>query len=237
MFRPGEVVAITGSSRGIGLGLCAEALRHGAGVAALARDPARAVGLGELAGVHGARIEALACDVTDAASLRAASASVAHRFGRVDVLIANAGISGRTGQDLAALDLGDVRDVFDVDVLGPLRTVRAFLPLLRRGERRLIVHVGSLMGSIADNGSGGWWAYRIAKAALNMASRNLAHELRDDGIASVVVHPGWVRTGMGGSAAPLSVEASAAALMRTVLGLGLGDSGRFVDRDGADLPW
>ena len=93
------------------------------------------------------------------------------------------------------------------------------------------------MGSIADNGSGGAWAYRLSKAALNMASRNLPHDLAGDGIPSVVLHPGWVQTDMGGPGAPLPVSEAVASLVRTIDRLTPEESGAFLDRDGRHLPW
>ncbi len=95
----------------------------------------------------------------------------------------------------------------------------------------------SLMGSLEDNSSGGSWAYRLSKAALNMANRNLALELAPRGILSVVLHPGWVRTDMGGSHAPLALEESVAEMVATIDRLTDEESGRFIDRKGEELPW
>jgi NAD(P)-dependent dehydrogenase (short-subunit alcohol dehydrogenase family) len=95
----------------------------------------------------------------------------------------------------------------------------------------------SLMGSIGDNGSGGSTPYRLSKAALNMASRNLAHELAGDGIPSMVIHPGWVQTDMGGEAAPLTIAESVSAMARTIDGFAAEHSGGFFDRNGERLPW
>ncbi len=95
----------------------------------------------------------------------------------------------------------------------------------------------SLMGSIADNSSGGSWAYRMSKTALNMATRNMAHELAGDGIIAVVLHPGWVQTDMGGAGAPLSIDESVTAMVATIDRLGSAQSGGFFDRHGEPLPW
>jgi len=99
------------------------------------------------------------------------------------------------------------------------------------------VQITSLMGSIGDNSSGGYWAYRLGKAALNMATRNLAHDLKSDGIVVVALHPGWVRTEMGGPEAPLTAQEAVASLVRTIDRLTPKRSGAFLDRDGKPCPW
>ena len=137
----------------------------------------------------------------------------------------------------AHLDMADLRYVVEVNTIGPIEVSRALLPLLEKGTDAKIVHVTSKMGSIADNHSGGWWAYRISKAALHMACANMAHELRDTGIATMVIHPGWVRTAMGGRTAPLNTEESVVGMIEVIDGLESADSGCFRDYTGAEVPW
>ena len=132
---------------------------------------------------------------------------------------------------LALVDLADVTRTFEVNALAPLRVTRALLPALRQGSRRLIVHLTSKMGSLADNRSGGYYAYRMSKVALNMACRSLAIDLEPDGLSSVVLHPGWVKTDMGGPHARLEVEEAVASLLATIDALGPGHSGGFFDQD------
>ena len=105
------------------------------------------------------------------------------------------------------------------------------------GENPKVVHITSKMGSIEDNGSGGWWAYRMSKTALNMACRNSTFELDREGIASFVLHPGWVQTDMGGAGATLEVPESVTAMIETIDRLTRAQSGSFVNYDGAPLPW
>jgi NAD(P)-dependent dehydrogenase (short-subunit alcohol dehydrogenase family) len=155
----------------------------------------------------------------------------------LEILVNNAGIMGRH-EDLESLDLDRVRRTFEVNAAGALRTTRAFLDLLRSGERsRRIVNMTSLMGSIDDNRSGDAYAYRLSKAALNMATRSLAVDLAADGIVAVALHPGWVRTDMGGRNARTPVEEAVASLIRTIESLDMDRSGGFYDRDGQPLPW
>jgi NAD(P)-dependent dehydrogenase (short-subunit alcohol dehydrogenase family) len=160
------------------------------------------------------------CDVADDASVEQARRTVEKAWDRIDILVNNAGTYGQRDDGLDALDFDEIRRVFEVNTLGPLRVTRAVLPLLEKGREPRAVHISSLMGSISDNGSGESYGYRMSKAALNMASRNLAHELKGTGILSVALHPGWVRTDMGGPDGRLSVEEAIAKLIRTIDSLG-----------------
>lgn len=222
-------VVITGANRGIGLELARQCATRGDEVFAGVRDPERA---GDLRAVQG-RLSIHRCDVTDDATVRAFAAAVE---GPIDLVVDNAGVTGKM-QSLEDLDLDDVKRTFDVDALGPIRVSRAFLPHLRRGGGKKLVHVSTGMASIADNTSGGAYAYRMAKAALNMASRSMAHDLRGEGIVSVVINPGWVKTDMGGPSAPTPVEDSVRGILARIDALRLEDSGSFLDWKGGTWPW
>jgi NAD(P)-dependent dehydrogenase (short-subunit alcohol dehydrogenase family) len=237
--RPDERlrIVVTGASRGLGLEFARQWLAAGQRVFALARDPKGSEGLAALSREHPEALLSLTCDVTDAASIRQAARAVGERVDGLEIVLNNAGVGGWRG-GIGQLDLDEVREVFETNTLGPLRVSREFLPLLRRGrEPRRLVHITSLMGSIGDNRSGGSYAYRISKAALNMVSVNLAHELGDDEIISVVLHPGWVRTDMGGRGASLAVDEAVGALIDTIDDLTAEHSGGFYDRLGEPLPW
>lgn len=233
----GERILVTGASRGLGLEFTRQWLEAGRRVFALAREPKDSPGLRELAKLHPEALAAVACDVGDDASVEKARREVEKRCDALAVVVNNAGAYGRRDSGLESLDWKEVHRVLDVNTLGPLRVSRAFLPLLRRGKRPRLVHITSLMGSLDDNRSGGAWAYRISKAGLNMASRNLAHEVGPNGIASVVLHPGWVRTDMGGPRAPLAVEEAVASLVKTIDALTMEHNGTFLDRYGKPAPW
>lgn len=230
-------VFLTGANRGIGLGYAREWLERGARVFASCRDLEGAGELRGLAEERPDRITVVRCDVADQGSVEDARRAVAEEADGLEVVINNAGVMGNK-DDLRDLDLDDVRRAFEVNTLGPIRVTRTFLPLLEAGRSpRRLVHMTSLMGSIDDNHSGDSYAYRISKVGLNMASRSMAVDLADRGIVSVVVHPGWVRTDMGGSSARIGVGEAAAALVDTIEGLTTEDSGRFYDREGEPLPW
>lgn len=236
-MTPGGAVLVTGASRGLGLGLVRTWAEAGRRVFALARDPGRAIELEQLVDSHPDQVVPIACDVADDGSVESARAAVAEVTRALDVVVNNAGIGG-DGDRIDDLELDEVRRVLETNTLGPLRVSRAFLPLLRGGSQPThLVHITSLMGSIEDNASGGSYPYRLSKSALNMASRNLAHELRSAGVVSAVFHPGWVRTAMGGRGAPTTVEEAAGALVRTIEALTMEESGGFYDREGRRLPW
>lgn len=217
---------ITGASRGIGAGLVKELAARGDRVIACMRDPLNAK--------LPAGVQATELDAADEKSI----IGLAKRVGDapIDVLINNAGVwsDQKSVKDLTAAEL---TRVFTTNTFGPMLVARALLDHLKRGHRKLIINMSSEMGSIAGNAGGSSYAYRASKAALNQMNRSLAIELRPDAIACVVMHPGWVRTDMGGKNAPLSVDESVGAMIATIDRLALADSGRFVGRDGADIPW
>ena len=230
-------VLVTGASRGIGLEYARQWLAAGARVFGLARDPEGSAGLTELAARYPEQLVPVRCDVADDASVAAARRRVGAATDGLEILINNAGVMGPR-DDLASLELDGVRRTIEVNALGPLRVTRAFLDLLRAGERpRRIVNMTSLMGSIDDNRSGDAYAYRLSKAALNMATRSLAIDLAADDIVAVALHPGWVRTDMGGDSARLPVADAVASLRGTIESLGMDRSGGFYDREGQPLPW
>jgi len=227
-------ILVTGANRGIGLELCRQLLARGDTVEAAVRNPDSATDLRALDPGDG-RLRLHRCDVTDDAQVSA----LAHALGDgpLDAVINNAGVRGGGGEALADLDLAEAVRTYDVNALGPVRITRAVLPHLRRGAGKKILHVTSGMGSIEDNTSGGAYGYRMAKAALNMAARSLAVDLRGDGIASAVINPGWVQTDMGGARAPTAVADSARGLLRALDELGPATSGQFLKWNGGRYPW
>ncbi len=230
-------IALTGASRGLGLEFTRQWLAAGHRVFALARDPAGSKDLQELAERHPDTLHSLACDVTDPDSVRSAARAAAEREDGLEIVLNNAGVGGFRG-GIEDLDLDEVRRVFEVNTLGPVRVAREFLPLLRGGRHpRRLVAITSLMGSIADDRSGGSYPYRISKCALNMVGVNLARELLEEEIVSVLLHPGWVRTDMGGPGAALPVEEAVGALVDTIDDLTMEHTGGFYDRLGEPLPW
>lgn len=170
-------------------------------------------------------------DVADDASVAALGKKLAGR--RIDWLIANAGILEPGGLD--ALDFDSMKRQFDVNALGPLRVVRALLPNLGEGSR--IGIVSSRVGSLADNGSGGMYGYRMSKAAANMAGVSLARDLAGRKIAVALLHPGYIRTRMTGGGGNDDPDVAARGLVARMKELDLASSGGFWHASGERLPW
>lgn len=223
-----QTVLVTGANRGLGLEFVRQLQARGDAVLATARDPRSATELADT----GARVEAL--DVGDAASICAFARTLGDQA--VDLLINNAGM-GVGGKVFADEDFDEVETFFRVNSLGPMRLTQALLPNLRAGSGKTIAELTSKMGSIEDNTSGGAYGYRASKAALNMLNKSMAIDLRREGFTCVVLHPGWVATDMGGSAAPLSADESVRGMLGVIDRLKPSDSGRFFDYSGAEVPW
>ncbi|CAL1240170.1 SDR family oxidoreductase [Candidatus Methylocalor cossyra] len=228
-------VLITGANRGLGLEFARQYAEAGWEVLACCRDPARASALNALTERwpavsvrrldldHFEQIDALARDLADCP---------------IDILLNNAGIYGHSERSrLGALDYDLWAQVFKINVLAPVKLAEAFLPQVQRSARKLIVALTSLMGSIADNTSGGALPYRSSKAALNAAMKSLAIDLAGRGIGVLLLHPGWVKTDMGGPNAPTSPEESVAGMRRVIDAYTPKDSGRFLDFRGQERPW
>ena len=220
-----STILITGASRGIGLELTRRLSAGGHTVLATCRDPDRAEALRVLA--TGGDIEILPLDVADAASVAALAQTVGGRT--IDVLINNAGIIGRKPQSTTEMDFDGLAETLSVNTIAPLRVAQALLPAIRRSSSGRIVTISSKMGSFSSLPTDRV-AYRASKAAVNRIMVALADDLRPDNIAVLVMHPGWVRTDMGGSAADIAVEDSAT-------GLGMDRSGQFLNYDGSQIPW
>lgn len=225
-------IVITGANRGIGLGLVRQCLSRGDSVIATARDPAEAKELQSLTKESSA-LTVLPCDVSDDASVRASAAKVT---GPVDALINNAGVMGAM-TSLADLDSDDALKTFSINALGPLRVTSALLPQLRQSKVKKVLNVTSGMGSIGDNSSGGAYAYRMSKAALNMGARSMAVDLKREGISVAVINPGWVKTAMGGEGAQISVATSVTGILAQLDALSPSNSGEFLDFSGKRWPW
>jgi len=224
-------VIVTGANRGIGLELVRQLAARGDEVIAAVREPTRAAALVELGG----RVSIRTCDVASSDSIQAFALALGDAA--VDLLINNAGTYGGEHQRVGDLDVDDALRTYRVNALAPIELTFALLPHLRRGDARKVVHVTSGMGSISDNTSGGYYAYRMSKAALNMASKSLAIDLRGERIASAVINPGWVQTDMGGPSAPTPVGDSVAGMLAAIDGLSLDTSGGFLDWRGRAWTW
>jgi NAD(P)-dependent dehydrogenase (short-subunit alcohol dehydrogenase family) len=224
-------VLITGANRGIGLEFVRQYAADGWHVVAACRDPAEAEDL-EL--VNGDVVKQ-ALDVTDPDSVAAFAEAAGGE--PIDVLINNAGVYLDRGITLGEFDYERWRTSFEVNVLGPMRLVEVLADAVGGSKRRIMAFITSQMGSIAENTSGGAYAYRSSKAALNAAVKSLSIDLRPRGIACLLLHPGWVRTDMGGKNATLDVRDSVHGMRRVIEKFDLERTGSFLRYNGETIPW
>lgn len=234
-FQP--VALITGANRGLGLESARQLAAQGYRVILGMRDPGKGeAALAELKAT-GADASILALDVADDASVAAAAAQVTNDFGRLDVLVNNAGVYLEKTGGVSALESGieTIMQTIDINAIGALRTARAFHPLLAASKHGRIVNVSSGMGSLEEM-QGMYPGYRLSKAAMNGVTRMLASELASDNIKVNSVCPGWVKTDMGGANAERELPQGGASIVWAATLGEDGPTGGFF-RDGEPIPW
>ncbi len=217
---------IIGASRGLGLEFVRQYAADGWRVLATVRE----ISQGRTVSEAGA--EVYICDVADMASIRRLASTLADQ--KLDMVLHSAGIYGES-QDFGSVDPDKFLEVMRVDALAPLKVAEAFADHL--DGRKIMAAVSSMMGSVAENSSGGSYAYRAAKAALNMVMKGLSIDLAPRGITTVALSPGWVRTDMGGPGAPLEAPEAVAGMRKVLAELKPADSGSLIHYDGRTLPW
>lgn len=228
-------VLITGANRGLGLALARALAGRGFDVIGTARRA------GEAADLAACGAEVFELDVASDPSIASFRGALGDR--PIDVLVNNAGILGNEGQAVrhgphfGGLARADFARVFDVNTTAPLMLVQALHENIEAGARKHVVNISSSLGSLEEAGSSEPWAYRASKSALNMVTRSMSMEPRLGGWTVVAVHPGWVRTAMGGEEGELSAEESAAGLAVFIESLDPDRNGGFFDRFGERLPW
>ncbi|GAB2188831.1 SDR family oxidoreductase [Sessilibacter sp. MAH1] len=221
-------VVITGSNRGIGLALVEHYLKQGFNVIALCRSASDAL---KSSGAN--IIEHI--DVGDDKTLVQLKQQVAEQLksDHIDILINNAGVLSR--ESIGSLDTDAIAQQFNINSIGPLRVTSQLLPLLTSGSK--VAMVTSRMGSMADNTSGGYYGYRMSKAALNAAGVSLALDLAPKGVAVALLHPGFVQTDMVGGNGDITPKQSAEGLAAQIEKLTLANSGGFWHSNGETLTW
>ncbi|XP_029378979.1 uncharacterized protein LOC115056579 [Echeneis naucrates] len=257
-FRGCCSVLVTGASRGLGLQIVRDLASGGSSpgkIIATTRNPATAQKLQELADKHN-NIHIVPLDVVSQESIEKCVEEVGQLVQEegLNCLINNAGIN--VVADFHSVTAEKMIENFHTNTVAPLMVTKAFLPLLKQAasrgkaagsgsmsiQRAAVINITSLLGSVelnwgerANNFS--WYPYRTSKSALNMVTRCLAVDLEADGILCMGIHPGWVRTDMGGSQAPLSPEESISSLLHVIGGLTEKDHGSFLNFTGEVLPW
>lgn len=230
-----QTILVTGANRGIGLEHVGRFVARGSKVFAAVRNPNDAPELQSLADEAKGQVTIIAYDAADPKAPAAIAAAVGGAS--IDLLLNNAGIYGGDSQTLQDFSPEAFLQTLSTNTLAPLALTIALLPAIKRSEKRLIANQSSRMGSIGDNGGGGFYAYRASKAALNMVTMSLAQDLKADGVTVIALHPGWVKTRMGGPSAPVAPADSVAGQQALFERVTIKDTGGFFDFSGAVLPW
>ncbi len=220
-------ILITGVSKGIGLALTEEALKKGYEVYGVARRPEESSQLVQLQKQFD-KLIVIKCDLTDENAAEKLVLGLKD-CKALDLVINNAGIYEKEETKEAFMKS------FEMNAYIPFMVTDTLLPKLRVGEKPKVIHITSLMGSIADNSSGDSYAYRASKSALNMIHKCLS--LDHKWLVSAAIHPGWVQTSMGGDGAPVTPEVSSRGIWKVIENLNLAESGCFKDYQGRNLPW
>jgi NAD(P)-dependent dehydrogenase (short-subunit alcohol dehydrogenase family) len=223
-------ILITGANRGIGLNLARLYAADGWKVIGTARKPAEAAELAALPG----NISVEALEVTDHAAIKALADTLEGEA--IDVLWNNAGVIGRNAATLGSIDADELRETLLINIYAPILIAEAFTPHVVASNQKKMAFTSSKLGSIAEN-SGGRYAYGPSKAGLNMACMSFAGDLRSNGVIVLPLHPGHVATDMGGASAPVTPDQSARGMKAIVDNATLADSGKFMDYQGASIPW
>jgi NAD(P)-dependent dehydrogenase (short-subunit alcohol dehydrogenase family) len=211
------IALITGANKGIGLETARQLGKKGISVLIAARDEARGLAAVEVLRKEDIDAKWIALEVTDAASIRRAADQVAAEFGHLDILVNNAGYLDYATEGVAStVSIDTLRKTFEINYFGMVAVTQAFLPLLRNSKAARIVNLTSILGSIAEHAdpnspifNAKFLAYDSSKAAVNMFTNHLAHELRGTPVKVNAAHPGWVKTDMGGPQAPLELAEGA----------------------------
>lgn len=229
-------ILITGANRGLGLEFTRQLLAGGDFVFAACRAPERAQELQSLQRQHPKQLSLLTLDVAQARSVESLPAQLTPQTDRLDVLINNAGVLP-SNERFGKLDGTVVASTLHTNAIAPLLLAQALADWLKRGAPAVLMNISSILGSIAARDSFYTPSYCISKAALNMVTRLLAHELKPAGVTVFCAHPGWVRTDMGGAQAPLAPAEAIEGLLRVLNGITPEHAGRFFGWDGQEIPW
>ncbi len=229
-------VLITGANRGIGLEFVRQFAARGERVFATCRQPAEAIELQDLKAQNPDLVSITALDVTNPSSIVDSYNTISTQTETLDLLINNAGINIDDGS-FGALDLDTMQSILTVNSIAPMLVTQQYLDLVKAGSKPKIINVSSGNGSLTNLVTAGYYSYSASKAALNMYSLRLSHDLKDTGVIVIMLHPGWVKTDMGGPNAAIAPEDSIKSMLQFVDTLTLDKSGGYYDYAGRTIPW
>jgi len=227
---------ITGANRGIGLEFSKQFAVDGWRILACCRYPEKSDALNKLAVMYPDQITVHTLDVANHEQINRLAQTLASKS--IDLLINNAGVyPDPMGYSFGDTDYEAWAQAFLINTMAPLRMAEEFADHIKRGNQKIIVTITSKMGSVADNNRGGSYIYRSSKSAVNMVVKSLAIDLKSIGITAVLIHPGWVRTDMGGPDGLISTKQSVSGMRNIISQISLADSGKFFAYDGQIIPW
>ncbi len=231
-----KTVLITGTNRGIGLEFVRQYAQDNWRVLACTRDPSSAGELNRLVSQFPEAVQVHALDVADHAQIGQLSKKLVSE--KIDLLINNAGVYPvARGAGFHQIDYDAWAYAFEINTMAPLKMADAFFAQIAKSEMKKIVTITSKMGSVADNHSGGSYVYRSSKSAVNNVMKSLAIDLEAKNVIVALLHPGWVRTDMGGPNGLISAEKSVTGMRQVIAELIHTDSGKFFAFDGQVIPW
>jgi len=229
-----STILITGCNRGIGLELTRHFSNEGHEILACCRTPETSKELQSLS-EDNSNITIYRLDVSDHNAIEQLAEKLKGKA--IDILLNNAGIYGKTPASFGNLDYENWEEVLRINTIAPIKMAESFIDNITAGDRKIIANISSKVGSIADNSSGGSYTYRTSKTALNMATKCLSVDLASQGITALALHPGWVKTDMGGPNALIDTNQSVSGLVKIISSADISKSGKFFNYDGSEIPW
>lgn len=230
-----RTILITGANRGLGLELSRQYYAEGWRIIACCRNPKEAEELRGIESDNSGRLMIMKLDVADPDAIRNVAKQLDNET--IDILMNNAGVIGMQLDTLKDIDADAWVETFKVNSIAPILLAQHLIKQIMRSNLKIICNVTSILGSISLNEDGNYYLYRSSKAALNAATKCLANELKPQDIIVFALNPGWVQTDMGGENALLTPEESIKNIRKLLAGIGLADSGKFINYDGAQLSW
>ncbi len=227
-------VVITGANRGLGLGFVKNYLGKNVDVVSTTRDLKSSKELLALKEKFPNNLEIFELDLVKESGGYTLENFLGDR--PIDIVINNAGV-GSTNQHFEAVSPKPWLEVLKVNLIAPLIITQSIINNVKKGSDKKIYFLSSQLGSIGDNASGGMYIYRSSKTGLNQVVKSLSVDLKPQGITVVSLHPGWVKTDMGGPNAPVSIDESIEGMMQVIDATDIRDTGRFLNYDGKELPW
>ncbi len=228
-------ILVTGANRGLGLGLVKKFLKNNEKVICTTRNISKSKELILCKEKYNDNLEICELDLLDKDSPNILSNFLGDET--IDLFINNAGVIGHSAQHFKSVSLNHWLEVLKVNLIAPLLITQSIIKNIEKSSERKIYFISSKVGSIEDNKSGGMYIYRSSKTALNQVVKSLSIDLKPLGISVISLHPGWVRTEMGGPNALISVEESVNGMVDVISNTSIINSGQFINYDGTRLPW